>query len=89
MTSLLNPARPAGAQSHKELYGPNICLPPEAAVGRIKTYWGTVVFADCRTGKLRHCSELSSPSNVIIADTNGAGYLLHITQARDIHTRAE
>ncbi len=73
-----DPVRPTRERFRDELYGPDIWLPPEARVCRIKTHWGTVVFVDTDRGTLRHGPEASSPSNVMLAENEGTTYLFHV-----------
>jgi hypothetical protein len=72
------PVRPARQRFVKELYGPNHSLPAAFRLGRLKTHWGTVIFADTETGTLRHGPEASSPRNVILAAGDGLAFLFHI-----------
>jgi hypothetical protein len=58
-------------------YGPDIWIPPEARLSRIRTHWGTVLFSDTTTGVLRHGAALSVPENVKLADNQGTAYLLY------------
>ena len=74
----LPPARPARQRFLKELYGPDRSLPEGFRLGRLKTYWGTVIFADTETGTLRHGPEASSPHNVVLAAGDGSAHLFHI-----------
>ena len=74
-----DPMRPTRMPFPEEqLYGPDIWLPPETRLARVKTTWGTVIFADEDCGTLRHGPEASSPRNVMLADNKGTAYLFHI-----------
>jgi hypothetical protein len=73
-----DPIRPTRERFRAELYGPDIWDPPETRLGRVKTHWGTVIFADTDRGTLRHGPESSSPSNVILAENRGTAYLFHV-----------
>ena len=61
------------------LYGPDVWLPRGAQLGCIKTYWGTMVFADVERGTLRHGPEESSPRNLVISDDRDTTYLFYLT----------
>lgn len=73
-----DPIRPTHERSQQELYGPDIWVPPGASIGRVKTNWGTVIFADIGHGTLRHGPEASSPNNVMLGDNGGTAYLFYI-----------
>jgi hypothetical protein len=51
----------------------------EVRLRRIKTHWGTVVFADTERGMLRHGREEFSPTNLFVAEHHGIGHLLRVT----------
>jgi Glycosyl transferase family 90 len=73
-----DPPRPTRERFREALYGPDLWLPPEARLRRIRTHWGTLVFADTESGTLRHGPEASSPNNVMLADNKGTAHLFHI-----------
>jgi hypothetical protein len=60
------------------LHGPDLWLPTDAKWGRVKTHWGTVVFADADRGVLRHGPEGSVPNNLQMGENRGMAYLFHI-----------
>ncbi len=72
------PVRPTRKPFRETLYGPDLLLPPESRLGRLKTNRGTVVFADVESGTLRHGPDASSPKNVILADDKSTAYLLYL-----------
>jgi Glycosyl transferase family 90 len=73
-----DPIRPTRQQAQEGLYGPDISLPPETRSGRVRTHWGTVIYADTGRGMLRHGPEASSPDNVMLAENRETAYLLHV-----------
>ncbi len=50
----------------------------EARRHRIKTHWGTVVFADTERGMLRHGNDDLCPANLFAAEDNETAYLVHV-----------
>jgi hypothetical protein len=70
--------RPMRDKIENELFGPDIWLPPEARCGRLRTHWGTVVFADTHRGVLRHGPAEMSPANLVLGESKGTAYLFHI-----------
>ena len=60
-----------------DLHGPDMRLPSGARLGRVKTHRGTVIFADAKSGMLRHGPEISSPNNVILANNDETAYLFY------------
>jgi hypothetical protein len=68
------------------LYGPDVWLPAEAKLGRVKTHWGTVMFADRDSGQLRHGPAVSSPNNIALADNKGTAHIFHIGQSGERYT---
>jgi Glycosyl transferase family 90 len=81
-----DPARPSRAPFQDALYGQDVWLPLQAKLGRVKTSWGTVIFADMESGTLRHGPEASSPNNVLLADDESTAYLFHITPSGERYT---
>ena len=62
----------------EQLYGPDIWVPSDSRLGRVKTHWGTVIFADAKRGTVRHGPKESSPRNMMLAEDKGMAYLLHV-----------
>jgi hypothetical protein len=81
-----SPERLMGEPLAEPLYGPDICLPSEATIGRVKTHWDTVIFADVDSSTLRHGPEASSPSNVMLAENEGTAYLFRTGSNGERHT---
>jgi hypothetical protein len=73
-----DPIRPTRDKIENGLFGPDIWLPPEAKLGRLKTHRSTVVFADTDHGVLRHGPEELSPTNLVLGENEGTAYLFHV-----------
>ena len=71
-------ARPTRQLRQRQLFGPDVLLPPDAILRQIKTHWDTLVFADTKTGLLRHGPQASSPQNIMLAENRGTACLLHV-----------
>jgi hypothetical protein len=73
-----DPAQPRHEPIQDVLHGPDLWLPTDAKWGRVKTHWGTVIFADADRGVLRHGPEESVPNNLQMGENRGVAYLFHI-----------
>jgi hypothetical protein len=70
--------RPTNKRDPGPLYGPDVWLPADIILQRVKTHSGSVVFADINSGTLRHGPLESSPENVVLGANDGIAYLFYI-----------
>ena len=68
------------------LFERDVLIPPNAELMRIRTHWGTVIFADRYTKTLRHGPDESSPANVALFQSGGTAYLFHLADDGQRHT---
>ena len=68
------------------LYGADVPLPSEVRLGRVRTHWGTVIFADLSSGTLRHGLLEFTPQNVLLGTNDGTAYLFHVLPVGDRYT---
>ncbi len=78
LLATLAPAASGIRAPDRVVFGPDVTLPPGATITRLRTYWGTVLFADLDRDVLGHGPPGSAAGTVVVAATEGAAHLLHV-----------